>query len=298
VAEARRGMGRGLDALFAPRAAAGSGGTELREVAVELISPNPRQPRRAFDEDALVALADSLKERGLLQPVLLRPLAGGTYELVAGERRWRAAQMAGFERIPALVRPQEDDESLELALIENMAREDLNPIEEARACAVLVDDLGLTREEVGRRVGRSRVAVSNLMRLLDLPDEVLDMLVAGELTEGHGRALLTAPDHADRRRLARTAALEGWTVRTTEARARETTTTTPGTAAPRARRAVAGIHPDQAEAAERLGDALGRALGAEVAVTPRGEGYRVTLAFDSLDEAQALADRLGALEHA
>jgi ParB family chromosome partitioning protein len=136
------------------------------------------------------------------------------------------------------------------------------------------------------------------MRLLDLPDEVLDMLVAGELTEGHGRALLTAPDHADRRRLARTAALEGWTVRTTEARARETTTTTPGTAAPRARRAVAGIHPDQAEAAERLGDALGRALGAEVAVTPRGEGYRVTLAFDSLDEAQALADRLGALEHA
>jgi ParB family chromosome partitioning protein len=298
VAEARRGMGRGLDALFAPHAAAGSGGTELREVAVELISPNPRQPRRAFDEDALVALADSLKERGLLQPVLLRPLAGGTYELVAGERRWRAAQMAGFERLPALVRAQDDDESLELALIENMAREDLNPIEEARACALLVDDLGLTREEVGRRVGRSRVAVSNLMRLLDLPDEVLDMLVAGELTEGHGRALLTAPDHADRRRLARTAALEGWTVRTTEARARETTTATPRTAAPRARRAATGIHPDQAEAAERLGDALGRALGAEVAVTPRGDGYRVTLAFDSLDEAQALADRLGALEHA
>jgi ParB family chromosome partitioning protein len=291
-------MGRGLDALFAPRAAAGGdSGPELREVAVDLISPNPRQPRRAFDEEGLVALADSLRERGLLQPVLLRPLAGGTYELVAGERRWRAAQMAGFDRVPALVRTQQDDESLELALIENMAREDLNPVEEARACAMLVEDLGLTREDVGRRVGRSRVAVSNLMRLLDLPDEVLDLLVAGALSEGHGRALLMAPDHADRRRLARAAAADGWTVRQTEARARETTSPTPGTTAVR-RRSAANVHPDQAEAAERLGDALGRALGAAVQVTPRGAGYRVTLAFESLDEAQALADRLGAVEHA
>jgi ParB family chromosome partitioning protein len=291
-------MGRGLDALFAPRTAAkGDDAPELRDVAVELITPNPRQPRRAFDEDTLVALAESVRERGLLQPVLLRPLAGGTDERIAGERRWRAAQMAGLERVPALVRAREDDESLELALIENMAREDLNPVEEARACAMLVEDLGLTREDVGRRVGRSRVAVSNLMRLLDLPDEVLDLLAAGELSEGHGRALLMAPDHADRRRLARAAALEGWTVRQTEARARGAGTTPGTTAAPR-RRAAAAVHPDQAEAAERLGDALGRALGAEVQVAPRGAGYRVTLAFESLDEAQALADRLGALEHA
>ena len=123
--------------------------------------------------------------------------------------------------MPAVVAPHEDRESLELALIENMAREDLNPIEEARACSLLVDELGLTREEVGRRVGRSRVAVSNLMRLLDLPDEILDLLVEGRLTEGHGRALLMAPDHADRRRLGRAAADEGWTVRETEARARD-----------------------------------------------------------------------------
>jgi ParB family chromosome partitioning protein len=172
-----------------------------------------------------------------------------------------------------------------------MAREDLNPVEEARACALLVDELGLTREDVGRRVGRSRVAVSNLMRLLDLPDEVLDLLVEGKLTEGHGRAILTAPDHADRRRLARAAAEQGWTVRETEARAREAAG--PPEAAPKPRRA---IHPDQQAAAERLQDALSRALGADVRVAPRRDGYTVTLAVASLDEAEALAERLGALE--
>ena len=139
----------------------------------------------------------------MLQPVLVRPKPGGTYELVAGERRWRAAQIAGLEKIPALVRARGDAEALELALIENMAREDLNPIEEARACAALVEELGLTREEVGRRVGRSRVAVSNLMRLLDLPDEAIELLEEGALSEGHGRALLLAEDHGARRSLAR-----------------------------------------------------------------------------------------------
>ena len=173
MAERTRGMGRGLAAILshAPRR---SGEAELRELPVDLIAPNPHQPRRSFDEDALVALADSLKERGVLQPVLVRPVPGGTYELIAGERRWRAAQLAGLDTVPAIVRPDDDAASLELALIENMAREDLNPLEEARACAALVEELGLTREEVGRRVGRSRVAVSNLLRLLDLPDEALD----------------------------------------------------------------------------------------------------------------------------
>ncbi len=226
--------------------------------------------------------------------MLVRPVPGGTYELIAGERRWRAAQMAGFEHVPALVRPHGDAESLELALIENMAREDLNPVEEARACALLVEELGLTREDVGRRVGRSRVAVSNLLRLLELPDEVLELLSEGELSEGHGRALLMASDHADRRRLARAAAVEGWTVRRTEAAAREVNADAP----PAATRAGRAVHPDQAEAAERLGDALGRALGADVQVRPKGEGYRVTLAFDSLDEAMAVAERLGAVEPA
>jgi ParB family transcriptional regulator, chromosome partitioning protein len=292
VAERNRGMGKGLAAILSPTGApAGEPPPDLRRVPVELISPNPRQPRQAFDEEGLVALSESLRERGVLQPVLVRPLPGGKYELIAGERRWRAAQLAELETIPAVVQPHEDAESLELALIENMAREDLNPVEEARACALLVDELGLTREEVGRRVGRSRVAVSNLMRLLDLPDEVLDLLVEGKLTEGHGRAVLTAGDHADRRRLARAAAEQGWTVRETEARARAAAG--PPEAAPRPRRA---IHPDQQAAAERLQDAMSRALGADVRVAPRREGYTVTLAVGSLDEAEALAERLGALE--
>jgi len=288
VAEPARGMGRGLAAILMPTDGADAEREpELRDLPLDLIEPNPRQPRREFDEDSLAALADSVRERGVLQPVLVRPVVGGTYELIAGERRWRAAQLAGFDTVPALVRPHDDAESLELALIENMAREDLNPVEEARACAMLVDELGLTREEIGRRVGRSRVAVTNLMRLLDLPDEVLALLASGRLTEGHGRALLTAPGHDDRRRLARAAALEGWTVRETEARARQA-------GAPRGRRArAAEPHPDQLEGARRLGDALGRALGSEVRVTPRGGGYRVTLDVTDPEAAEALAERLG-----
>ncbi|WP_028057341.1 ParB/RepB/Spo0J family partition protein [Candidatus Solirubrobacter pratensis] len=292
MAERNRGMGRGLAAILSPTGTPGADlPPDLRRVPVELITPNPRQPRRAFDEDSLVALADSLRARGVLQPVLVRPVPGGSYELIAGERRWRAAQLAGLETIPAVVQPHEDAETLELALIENMAREDLNPVEEARACALLVDELGLTREDVGRRVGRSRVAVSNLMRLLDLPDEVLDLLTEGRLSEGHGRALLTAPDHADRRRLARTAVQEGWTVRETEARARAAAAPPEAPHSPKRT-----VHPDQQAAAERLQDALARALGADVRIAPRREGFTVTLAVGSLDEAEALAERLGALE--
>ena len=286
---AERGMGRGLAALLTPT---NGDESELRHLPLELIEPNPRQPRGDFDEATLAALADSLRERGVLQPVLVRPLAGGTYQLIAGERRWRAAQIAGFETVPALVRPHDDTESLELALIENMAREDLSPVEEARACALLVDELGLTREDVGRRVGRSRVAVSNLLRLLDLPDEVLELLTAGHLTEGHGRALLTAPDHADRRRLARTAAHEGWSVRQTEARARA------AARRPSTNGRATGPHPDQVQAAHHLADALGRALGTEVHVTPRGAGYSVRLDLADPAAAEALAQRLGALEAA
>ena len=193
---------------------------ELRQIPVELIAPNPAQPRTQFDETALVALADSIRARGVLQPVLVRPLPGGRYELIAGERRWRAAQLAEQAEIPAIVRHRDDAASLELAVIENMAREDLNPVEEARACAALVEELGLTREDVGLRVGRSRVAVSNLIRLLELPDEALELLERGDLTEGHGRALLMVEDHGTRRSLARAAASGHWSVRELEARAR------------------------------------------------------------------------------
>jgi len=286
-------MGRGLAALLTPSASDAAGDRDLRQLPVDLIAPNPRQPRREFDEAALLSLAGSLGERGLLQPVLVRPSTGGTYELIAGERRWRAARLAGLETIPALVRAHDDAESLELALIENMAREDLNPIEEARACALLVEELGLTREEIGRRVGRSRVAVSNLLRLLDLPDEALDLLSRAELTEGHGRAILMAPGHDERRRLARAAVAEGWNVRRTEAEARAASEA--DAAGPvRARRAA--LHPDQEAAASRLGEAFGEALGADVKVTARGTGYKVAMTFASLDEALEFASRVRTVE--
>ncbi len=289
MAERSRGMGRGLAAILSTTQ--GEGESELRELPVELIAPNPSQPRRRFDEQALVSLADSLRDRGVLQPVLVRPIPGGTYELIAGERRWRAAQLAELETVPAMIRPDGDAASLELALIENMAREDLNPLEEARAVTALVEELGLTREEVGRRVGRSRVAVSNLIRLLELPDEALALIEDGTLTEGHGRALLMAPDHGERRRLARDAGAQGWSVRQTEARARAAAGREE--AEIRASRGPRTLHPDQVEAAERLGEAFGRALGTDVRVTPRANGYRVQLAFESLDEALEVAERLG-----
>jgi len=307
VAKPKPGMGRGLQAILSVSADADTANTnELHDLPLELISPNAKQPRRRFDEDALNALAASLGERGVLQPVLVRPKPGGTYELVAGERRWRAAQIAGMASIPALVRPRDDAEAIELALIENMAREDLNPIEEARACAALVEELGLTREEVGRRVGRSRVAVSNLMRLLDLPDEAIVLLERGALSEGHGRALLLAEDHGARARLAGTAAQEGWSVRTVEARARKAND---ASGAPRRRvartsRAGGDLHPDQEQAVREIADALTAALGAEVLVKVTSDGgYRAEIAFSDAQEAIKLARRVrpraipGLLEH-
>jgi ParB family transcriptional regulator, chromosome partitioning protein len=288
---AERGMGRGLAAILSvskPAEGALQAAPELRELPVELIRPNPGQPRKRFDDEALAALAGSLAERGVVQPVLVRPVAGGTYELVAGERRWRAAQLAGLTTIPAVVREHDDAASLEVALVENMAREDLNPVEEARAVAALVEELGLSREAVGKKVGRSRVAISNLLRILDLPDEALALIEAGELTEGHGRALLMAPDHADRRRLARAAAEQGWSVRVTEDRARSAASGTAGRPGAPARH----LHPDQIHALDEIAAALGPALGTDVRVRASGAGFKVELAFSSADEAVALARRL------
>jgi ParB family chromosome partitioning protein len=292
VSAPRRGMGRGLAAILAVSGERGPEDDDLRMIPVEIIVPNPKQPRRSFDDAALEALAGSLRERGVLQPVLVRPVPGGTYELVAGERRWRAAQIAGLETIPALVRERDDGASLEAALIENMAREDLNPVDEARACAALVEELGLTREVVGLRVGRSRVAVSNLLRLLDLPDEALELLERGDLSEGHGRALLLASDHADRRRLARSAVAEGWSVRVLETRAREANKPDAAGAARPTTRGADAVHPDQLAAATQIADALGGAFGVDVKVKPSATGYRVELAFEDPEEALALARRL------
>jgi ParB family chromosome partitioning protein len=285
---AEKGMGRGLAAILA--AAPRDDQEELRQIPLELITANPQQPRRQFDEESLLTLAESIRARGVIQPVLVKPAADGRYELLAGERRWRAAEMADLETIPALVRQRDNAASLELAVIENMAREDLNPVEEARACAGLVEELGLTREEVGLRVGRSRVAVSNLMRLLELPDEALQLLEQRELTEGHGRALLLTADHTIRRNLARQAAAGGWSVRELEARARAAGDTA---ASPAPQAAVpAADHPDRQAAVEQIADALGATLGADVNVRATARGYTAQLTFSSVDEALQLAARL------
>lgn len=282
MAERRRGMGRGLAAIL-PESSAG--GPELRELDVTQIEPNPEQPRAKFDAAALDALAGSIGSVGLLQPLIVRPLDDGRYELVAGERRWRAAQKAGIGRVPAVVRSSPEDERLQAALIENMVREDLNPVEEARACASLVGDLGISKEELARRVGRSRAAISNLIRLLDLPDSALTLLERGDLTEGHGRAILQVPDQGRRSLLAKQAAAQGWSVRDTERRAAE---------GPRQRKAASGgrVSAEERAAMADAEDLLGSAIGRDVRVRRDGNGVKAEFHFDDLAELESLARRL------
>ena len=211
----RRGLGRGLEVLIG-----GATEPELVHLPVETIHPNPRQPRRRFDAEATSALADSIKAQGIVQPVLVRTRAAGGFELIAGERRWRAAQQAGVPTIPALVRETDDRDTLLLGLVENVAREQLSPIEEARAYAVLIDEFDLTLGEIAERVGHSKPAVSNRIRLLELPEDVLGMVERGELTEGHARAVLAVPDNEGRKYLAREIVSKGLTVRAAERAAR------------------------------------------------------------------------------
>jgi ParB family chromosome partitioning protein len=283
MAERKRGMGRGLAAILPE---SGAGGPELRELEVGLIEPNPEQPRAKFDSTALEALAGSIGSVGLLQPLIVRPLEDGRYELVAGERRWRAAQKAGLQRVPAVIRTSPEDERLQAALIENMVREDLNPVEEARACAALVDDLGISKEELARRVGRSRAAISNLIRLLDLPDPVLTLLERGDLTEGHGRAILQLSDQDQRAKLAKRAAAEGWSVRDTERHTRD------GAGAKRSAKSGGRISAEERAALTDAEDVLGSALGADVRVRRAGDGVKAELRFDDLAELESLARRL------
>jgi ParB family chromosome partitioning protein len=283
VASRRAGIGRGLAAILPE---ADGGGDELREIPVEMIVPNPDQPRKSFDREALDRLAESVAEAGVIQPLVVHPLADGRYELIAGERRWRAARRAEIDVVPAVLRSEAEPLRLQTALIENMAREDLSPVEEARACAALVEDLGVSREEIARRTGRSRPAISNLIRLLDLPDQVLELLDDGELSEGHGRALLAVKGQADRRRLAREAATGGWSVRETERRVKAR-----GSGKGRGGATVTP-HPDQEAALGHAEDALERALGCEVKVTPVRRGLRAEVRFEDLEELLELASSL------
>jgi ParB family chromosome partitioning protein len=273
----RRGIGRGLAAIIPETS---EDGPELRDLPLELVRPNPDQPRTRFDPASISTLAASIADAGIVQPLIVRPLPDGRYELIAGERRWRAAREAGVQTVPAIVRDEAEAGRLQTALIENMAREDLNPVDEARACAALVEDLGLSKEELARRLGRSRSAISNLIRLLDLPDEALELLASGDLSEGHGRAILVARGNEARRELARAAAAGGWSVRETERRAKE---------GGEIRGAKVVAHPDQEAALIRAEESLERALGTGVRVRAARRGIRAELRFDDLDDLHAFA---------
>jgi ParB family chromosome partitioning protein len=274
----RRGLGRGLEVLVG-----GPGSSlELIDVPVRAISPNPRQPRRRFEPEAGAGLAESIRAQGLLQPVVVRRKSSGGFELIAGERRLRAAKESGLETLPALVREAGDAESLLLSLVENVAREQLSAVEEARAYAMLMDEFALTLGEIAVKVGRSKPSVSNRLRLLELPEEVLWMLARGELTEGHAKAILAAPGHEEQKRLAKRVVRDGLSVRVTERAARRLG------ALQRPRRSKSKLDPALAERAAR---AMQRVTGFHARVTPT----RIEIPF--ADE-QELAELTEALERA
>jgi ParB family chromosome partitioning protein len=306
----KKALGKGLGALIGEsRAALGRSGptpalTEgrLRELPLADIGVNRRQPRRTFSDDELQELAASIRSLGVVQPIVVRPLhepsapadgtpapAGVRFELIAGERRLRAARLAGLQYIPALVRPADEIASLEIALAENVAREDLNAIEEALAYAALVDEFGLTHERIAELVGRSRVAVTNLLRLLDLPDEVQTMVERGDLSEGHGRALLALPDHTERRRVARLVAAEGLTVRQVEALVRKRNAAQP------ADRAVPETRPAPGPDFTQVADELYGVFDAPVRIRSGKRGGSIQIGFKDEAELRRLVGLLRSL---
>jgi ParB family chromosome partitioning protein len=278
-----KGLGRGLDALLA-------GGDEaqakesLQTLAIDRLRPGKYQPRTRMDEASLDELALSIREHGIMQPVLVRPVEGGRFEIIAGERRWRAAQRAGLKEVPALVKAVPDQSALALALIENIQREDLNPLEQANGLARLIDEFGLTHDAVAKAVGRSRSAVTNLLRLRELAKPVQEYLMAGALDMGHARALLGLNAGAQTAAAARVVA-QGLSVRDTERLANHLAH--PGRA--RAKRGRPAADPDVA----RLAEELSERLGAKVAIEPaRGGRGRVVITYSSLDELDGLLARL------
>jgi len=271
------GLGRGLGALI-PRAAVG-----LRDIPVDSILPNPLQPRTHFDEQELEDLAQSIREHGLLQPVLVSQRRDGTFQLITGERRWRAAQLAGMPSVPAMVKEATPQASLEMALVENIQRRDLNPLEEAHAFRQLIDEHGLTQEKLGQRIGKSRVAVTNTLRLLQLPEPVREALASGSITEGHARAILMANGETQRLLLLERVLAGHLSVRDTEALAREMNAPTARTHA-----SETVTDPD----VERLEDAFRQALGTRVRLLKGRRGGRLVIHFFSDDELQGIYEAI------
>ena len=261
------------------------------DLPVGLIRRNPRQPRRALDAAALDELASSIAAVGVVQPIIVRQTDDG-YELIAGERRWRAAQRAGFTVVPAILRKASDVESLELALIENVVRQQLNPVDEAYALKVLLEDLGVTQENLAARVGKSRSAIANKMRLLDLPSAVQDFLASGALSEGHGRALLGLAERGKQLQLARRVVDKGLSVRQVEDEVRRSAETSNKAASSRPTALL------DREAADQISDVLYSLLGVAPRVRGRGTGGVFELPFKNQDELRQMADRLRGREEA
>ena len=290
-----KGLGMGLQALLgeAARPAAATSGEQgssrggVREIEIARIHANPDQPRIQFDEEALDELAESIRQRGVLQPILLRP-DGDDYLIVAGERRWRAAQRARLHAIPAIVREIDDSATAELALIENIQRQDLNPLEEAEGYRQLINRHGHTQDDIGRLVHKSRSHVANLLRLLDLPEFVRASLLKGDISMGHARAVATAEDPEE---LAREVIAKGFSVRQTEERARrQKNRPGPGADIGRAsaRNAAKAFDADLDALERQLGDIL----GLKVQVTHKGQGGSVILNYSSLDQLDMVCQRL------
>ena len=280
------GLGRGLDALLgsadsdSPSSSQAEG--ELRTLAVTAISAGRYQPRRHFDEALLLELAESIKSQGVIEPIIVRPAGSGRYELIAGERRWRASQLAGIDEIPALVRDIEDRAAIAVALIENIQREDLSALEEAQALARLIAEFKLTHQQAGDAVGRSRAAVSNLLRLLDLPAAVCSLLDEGKLEMGHARALLSLPE-ARAVALAQKAADNEWSVRELEEAVRRATELPKGKAA----------KPKRDADIEALENELAGKLGTRVALNHgRGGRGKVVIHYHSLDELDGILGKI------
>jgi len=279
----RSGLGKGLAALLPD--SAGPAARQVAQIPIASIRPNPHQPRTVFDEEKLDELAQSLREHGLMQPVTLRPAPEGEgYQIVAGERRWRAAQRAGFEQIPALITPCNERQMLELALVENLQREDIGPMEAAEAYQRCLEDFGLTQEELAQRIGKSRAAVANTLRLLKLAEPVQRMLAAGTLSEGHGRALLAVVDGEQQVKLARRVVADSLSVRETERLARSERIrgiSEPAPGGNRSERVAQPLDPDLADFAERLQRRLGTKV--DLRTSPDGGGSIVIRWYEDED---------------